>query len=74
MPVVEIFRSRIVDPKLERLLILLNAPLNLVSPVPELIVKLYAPEIVELKVISLLEDAKVIFPVKVMPSLYVCVP
>ena len=43
-------------------------------PVPELTVKLYAPEMVELKVISLLEDVKAIAPVRVIASLYVCVP
>ena len=71
MPVVEIFLSRIVEPKLEKLLILLNAPLNVVNPVPELIVKLYAPEIVEAKVISLLEEVKAISPVKVIAPVYV---
>ncbi len=74
MPVVEILLSRIVEPKLEKLLMLLNAPLNLEMPVPELTVKLYAPEMVELKVISLLEDVKAISPVRVIASLYVCVP
>ena len=71
MPVVEIFLSRIVEPKLAKLFILLNAPLNLVRPVPELIVKLYAPEIVEAKVISLLVEVNAISPVKVIASLYI---